>query len=140
VACGAIRAILSIMLIFMAGNTLGWSPLINAVSVTFLTFQFFVLAYQWKSGVVVIERHIAPLGGLVTGAAIPVYFGVGSNTTQRSAWYGIQRTRAEHHAPTRKGISRDGKSRDEYGNHASPGETAQAILAHSPLFLFTSRK
>lgn len=77
-AGGTIRAILSIMLIFMTGNTLGWRASIDAIAMTALAIYSRVLPHQWKGSLVVIKCRVAPATGTMTGVAtcpkLPIMF------------------------------------------------------------------
>lgn len=75
---GAICAILSVVLILVTGNTLGWCTFINAIAMTFLAFQVSMFSCQWKSGLIMIERRVPPatrtMTRLATGAKLAVMF------------------------------------------------------------------
>lgn len=70
----------------------------------------------------VIHGSRLPWGGM-TGPAVTGDFGMGGNAAQRQSPLRIERAGAEHRPAARKGISRDGKSRHQRGEYASPRQT-----------------
>ncbi len=80
----------------------------------------------------VIHGGVFP-GCHMTGITIPGDLRMRSNAAQHRTLHGIQRAGTEHRPAARKGISRDGKGRDQRGNNACPRETTQTSSSHTLL-------
>jgi len=69
-AHGAIVSILSIMFVFMTGNTIAGQAAIRSTSMAFCAIQAGMLSNQRETGHAMIEACATPTAGFVTGAAV----------------------------------------------------------------------
>lgn len=65
-----IGSVLTVMLIFVAGRALSGRTFIHAIPVAFRAVKIRMFPFERETGVVVVERRVAPAAGGMTGTTI----------------------------------------------------------------------